>query len=159
MAMHPETGEIWQNEHGENNGDEINIIQAGGNFGWPIATYGHDYQTGEPFAPTPPEVAETIDPVYHWDFDHPEGFPPSGFVFYDGDAFPEWRGNALMGNLWHAHLGRFTVDGRNVEFAERLLDDEGWRIRDVGVGPDTGYIYILIDDEDMPLVRMRPADG
>lgn len=159
MAMHPETGEIWQNEHGENNGDEINVIQAGGNFGWPIATYGHDYQTGEQFAPTPPEVPETIDPVHHWGQDDPDGFPPSGFVFYDGDAFPDWRGNAFMGNLWHEHLGRFTVDGHDVGFAERLLDGQGWRIRDVAVGPDNGFIYLLIDDEDMPLVRLRPADG
>jgi aldose sugar dehydrogenase len=102
---------LWQNEHGENNGDEINIIQGGGNFGWPIATWGVDYRTGQRFAPTPPEVADTVDPVYWWEPDHPEGFPPSGLAFYDGDAFAEWQGNMFMGNLRHQYLGRFSVNG------------------------------------------------
>ena len=159
MAIHPETGELWQNEHGENNGDEVNVVRAGGNYGWPIATYGHHYRTGEQFAPTPPEVPETIDPVFWWGQDHPEGFPPSGFAFYTGDAFPEWRGNALMGNLRHQYLGRFTVDGHEVAFAERLLDGQGWRVRDIAVGPDDGFVYVLIDDRNAPLVRLRPTEG
>lgn len=157
MAFHPETGELWQNEHGENNGDEINIIQGGGNFGWPIATWGVDYRTGERFAPTPPEVADTVDPVYWWESDHPEGFPPSGLTFYDGDAFEGWQGNMFMGNLAHQYLGRFSVNGMEVEMEERLLDGEGWRIRDVAVGPDNGYLYVLIDDSNAPLVRLVPA--
>lgn len=157
MAIHPQTGEIWVADHGERNGDEINILEAGGNFGWPIATYGVDYQTGEPFAPTPPEVPETVDPVFWWGPDHPEGFPPSGFAFYDGDAFPEWQGNALIGVLWHEYLGRFTVDGREIEPTERLLDDRDWRIRDVGVAPDTGHVYVLVDQDDAPIARLVPA--
>ncbi len=157
MAFHPDTGALWQNEHGENNGDEINIVEAGGNYGWPVATYGVRYGTGRPFAQTPPENPETTSPVYHWAPDHPEGFPPSGFAFYDGDAFPAWRGNALMGNLAHRYLGRFTVNGEEVEMAERLLDGEGWRIRDVAVGPDDGFVYVLIDATDVPLIRLRPA--
>jgi glucose/arabinose dehydrogenase len=159
MAFHPETGELWQNEHGENNGDEINIVRAGENYGWPIATWGHHYRTGEPFAPTPPEVAETVDPIYWWDFDHPEGFPPSGLAFYDGDAFPEWQGSFFMGNLAHEYLGRFTEEDGEVEQVDRLLEGEGWRIRDVAVGPADGYLYILVDDGDAPIVRLRPADG
>ncbi|TVR83581.1 MAG: PQQ-dependent sugar dehydrogenase [Rhodospirillales bacterium] len=158
MAVHPETGEIWQNEHGEQNGDEVNVIQAGGNYGWPIATYGRRYGTGFKFAPTPPERPDTIQPVFYWDHTHPEGFPPSGFAFYFGDAFPEWRGNALMGNLAHRYLGRFTVDGHDVAFAERLLDGRGWRIRDVAVGPEDGFVYVLIDAADAPLIRLVPAD-
>lgn len=157
LTFRPETGELWSNEHGENNGDEINIIQAGGNFGWPIATYGVDYRTGERFSPTPPEVPETIDPVYWWEADHPEGFPPSGFTFYEGDAFPEWQGNAFMGNLAHQYLGQFEVNGQEVTQTGRLLEGEGWRIRDIAVGPDDGFIYVLIDDSDVPLVRLRPA--
>jgi glucose/arabinose dehydrogenase len=156
MAVHPQTGEIWENEHGENNGDEINVIQAGGNFGWPIATWGVDYNTGERFAPTPPEVAETIDPVYYWESDHPEGFPPSGMAFYFGEAFPEWEGDILMGNLPHRFLGRFSVDGHEVEQVGRLLDGQGWRIRDVAVAPDDGFIYVIADDSDAPLLRLRP---
>lgn len=158
MAIHPETGELWQNEHGERNGDEINIIVRGGNFGWPIATYGVDYRTGRRFAPTPPEVPETIDPVYWWEADHPEGFPPSGLAFYVGDAFPEWQGHMLMGNLAHRYLGLFSVDGREVAQVGRLLDGRGWRIRDVAVGPD-GFVYVLVDADSAPLVRLRPAGG
>ncbi|MCG6115162.1 MAG: PQQ-dependent sugar dehydrogenase [Mesorhizobium sp.] len=157
LGFHPDTGELWENEHGENNGDEINIIQGGENFGWPIATWGVDYQTGERFAPTPPEVADTVEPVYWWEPDHPEGFPPSGLTFYDGDAFPDWQGHIFMGNLRHQFLGRFSVDGTEVEMEERLLDGEGWRIRDVAVGPDNGYLYVLIDDANAPLVRLVPA--
>lgn len=157
LAFHPETGELWENEHGENNGDEINIIQGGANFGWPIATWGVDYRTGQRFAPTPPEVADTVDPVYWWEPDHPEGFPPSGLTFYDGGAFPDWQGNMFMGNLRHQYLGRFSIDGTEVEMEERLLDGEGWRIRDVAVGPDNGYLYVLIDDANAPLVRLVPA--
>ena len=157
LAFHPQTGELWQNEHGENNGDEINIIQGGGNFGWPIATWGVDYRTGQRFAPTPPEVADTVDPVYWWESDHPEGFPPSGLAFYEGDAFAAWQGNMFMGNLRHQYLGRFSVNGTEVEMEERLLDGEGWRIRDVAVGPDNGYLYVLIDDTNAPLVRLVPA--
>ena len=157
LAFDPETGELWENEHGENNGDEINIIQGGGNFGWPIATWGVDYRTGERFAPTPPEVADTVDPVYWWEPDHPEGFPPSGLTFYEGDAFADWQGNMFMGNLRHQYLGRFSINGTEVEMEERLLNGRGWRIRDVAVGPDNGYLYVLIDDTDAPLVRLVPA--
>jgi glucose/arabinose dehydrogenase len=157
MAVHPETGELWQNEHGESNGDEINVIQAGGNYGWPIATYGVDYRTGQRFAPTPPEVPETIDPVYWWEEDHPEGFPPSGFAFYDGEAFPAWQGHAFMGNLAHRYLGLFSIDGHEVEQVGRLLEGRRWRIRDVAVGPEDGFVYVLIDGTNVPLVRLRPA--
>ena len=159
MAIHPETGEVWQNEHGERNGDEVNVIEAGGNYGWPIATYGVDYRTGAEIGVLPPEHPDTIDPVYYWDQGHPEGFPPSGFAFYDGEAFTQWQGDAFMGNLAHRYLGRFTVDGREVEMAERLLDGQGWRIRDVAVGPDNGFLYILIDGSNVPLIRLRPAGG
>ena len=157
LAFHPETGELWSNEHGERNGDEINVIQRGGNYGWPIATWGRDYRTGDAFAPTPPEVPETVDPVFWWEPDHPTGFPPSGLAFYDGDAFPQWQGDALMGNLAHRYIGRFAIDGHEVEKAGRLLDGHDWRIRDVAVGPADGYVYVLIDDTDMPLVRLTPT--
>lgn len=156
LAFHPLTGELWSNEHGERNGDEINVIQAGGNYGWPIATYAVGYATGRPFAVTPPENPETIDPVYFWDRDHPEGFPPSGLAFYYGAAFPEWEGNVFMGNLRHQYLGRFVVDGHRVEKAERLLDGLGWRIRDVRVDPADGWIYVLADHPRAPLLRLRP---
>ncbi len=159
MAISPETGQLWQNEHGEQNGDEINVIQAGGNYGWPIATYGVSYRTGKPFAQTPQERPDTIDPVYFWGPDDPEGFPPSGLTFYQGDAFKDWQGDILMGNLRHQYLGRFTVDGHQVDFTQRLLDQQDWRIRAVTVGPEHGYIYVLIDGQDVPLVRLVPDEG
>jgi len=157
LAVHPQTGELWENEHGENNGDEINVIEAGGNFGWPIATWAVDYRTGERFAPTPPENPATIEPVYYWEPDHPEGFPPSGMAFYFGEAFPEWEGDILMGNLAHRYLGRFSVDGHDVEQVDRLLEGRGWRIRDVAVAPDDGFIYVIADAPDAPLARIRPS--
>ena len=156
LAFHPQTGDLWSNEHGENNGDEINVIEAGGNFGWPIATWGVDYRTGERFAPTPPEVEGTINPVYWWEPDHPEGFPPSGLAFYFGDAFPDWEGDMFMGNLAHRYLGRFSVEGHAVTQSGRLLEDRGWRIRDVAISPDDGFIYVVVDDSDAPLARLRP---
>lgn len=157
LAVHPQTGELWENEHGENNGDEINVIEAGGNFGWPIATWAVDYRTGERFAPTPPENPATIEPVYYWEPDHPEGFPPSGMAFYFGEAFPEWEGDILMGNLAHRYLGRFSIDGHDVEQVDRLLEGRGWRIRDVAVAPDDGFIYVIADAPDAPLARIRPS--
>ncbi|TVQ38009.1 MAG: PQQ-dependent sugar dehydrogenase [Geminicoccaceae bacterium] len=158
MTIHPETGELWQNEHGENKGDEVNVIVAGGNFGWPLAHYGHRYGTGIPFATTPHEHPDTIPPVHWWPYEAPENFPPSGFVFYFGEAFPEWQGNALMGNLRHQFLGRFTVDGHDLELSERLLDGQGWRIRDVAVAPENGFVYVLVDARDAPMIRLVPND-
>jgi aldose sugar dehydrogenase len=156
LAFHPLTGELWSHEHGERNGDEINVIVAGGNYGWPVASYGVSYLTGRAFAVTPPENPDTVNPVFHWAPDHPEGFPPSGLAIYVGDAFPDWEGHLLMGNLRHRYLGRFTVDGHRVQPAGRLLDGRGWRIRDVAVAPDTGYIYVLVDAAAAPLLRLTP---
>lgn len=156
LAFHPLTGELWSNEHGERLGDEINRIVAGGNFGWPVATYSVGYVTGRPFAATPAERPDTIPPIHHWPATRSEGFPPSGLAFYFGEAFPQWEGNLLMGNLRHQYLGRFVVNGHRIEKAERLLDDRGWRIRDVAVAPDDGYVYVLIDQPNAPLVRLRP---
>lgn len=156
LVFHPVTGELWSHEHGERNGDEINRIEAGGNYGWPIATYGVGYMTGRAFAVTPPENPDTIDPVFYWGPDHPEGFPPSGMAFYVGEAFPEWNGDLLMGNLRHRYLGRFSVDGDQIQPVERLLDGRGWRIRDVAVAPDTGHVYVLVDAASAPLLRLAP---
>ncbi len=162
MAVEPETGLIWQGEHGERNGDEINVIdQPGGNHGWPIATYGRDYVFRTPIGDTPPERDDTVDPIYFWTADNyddgVEGFPPSGMAFYQGEAFPDWQGSLLMGSLWHQYLGRFERDEHTLTFEHRVLRGEGWRIRDVTVHPETGYIYLLVDAEDAPLVRLRPA--
>ncbi|MFN4262271.1 MAG: PQQ-dependent sugar dehydrogenase [Thioalkalivibrionaceae bacterium] len=162
LAFHPQTGVLWSNEHGEFNGDEINIIERGGNYGWPIATWGVDYRTRERFAPTPPEVEDTINPVYWWSPEHPEGFPPSGLAFYFGDMFPEWSGHLLMGNLAHRYLGVFSVDRDEsgeiaIEMVARVLDGRH-RIRDVLVHPD-GSIFVLTAENRGPLLRLSRASG
>lgn len=156
MTVHPETGEIWQSEHGERDGDEINIIERGGNHGWPIAHYGCEYGSDESVGDPPHEREDTVDPVYHWECGS-GGFPPAGATFYDANAFPNWRGDLFIGNLAGRYLGRFSVDGRDVEEVEPLLEGEGWRIRDVAVAPDTEHLYVAVDDDDAPIVRLTLA--
>nr|WP_252698775.1 PQQ-dependent sugar dehydrogenase [Natronosalvus vescus] len=155
MTVHPETDEIWQSEHGEEDGDELNVLEEGGNFGWPIAHTGCEYGTDEPVGEDPHERDDVIDPVYYWECTS-GGFPPAGMTFYDGEAFPEWGGDLFVGNLAGQYLGRFTVDGTDVDEVGSLLGGEGWRIRDVAVAPDTGYLYVLVDDDNGPLVRVIP---
>lgn len=163
MAVEPVTGLIWQGEHGERNGDEINVIdQPGANYGWPLATYGRHYVLRTPIGDTPPERDDTVNPIYFWTTDNyddeVEGFPPSGMAFYEGAAFPGWQGNLLMGSLWHQYLGRFEREDRTITYEYRTLRDQGWRVRDVNVHPETGYVYLLVDAEDSPLVRLRLRD-
>ncbi len=157
LTVHPDTGELWAAEHGESGGDEINIIQRGGNFGWPLVSYGVDYRTGQPFAPESSEGDGFVSPVFHFGPGREDNFPPSGMVFYDGAAFPDWQGDLLVGNLRHRYLGRFSVDGEAVEAPDRLLADQGWRIRDVVVGPDDGFVYVISDGEGATLARLVPA--
>jgi len=157
MTVHPQTGALWVADHGEAGGDEINIIQRAGNFGWPLAHYGVDYRTGEPFATPPTEGDGFVSPVFHFGPGREDNFPPSGMVFYEGLAFPEWRGDLLVGNLRHQYLGRFAIDGEAVGVPERLLVDQGWRIRDVVVGPDDGFVYVISDGEGATLARLVPA--
>ncbi|WP_238380903.1 PQQ-dependent sugar dehydrogenase [Alkalilacustris brevis] len=157
MAVHPDSGDIWLAEHGEAGGDEVNLVQRGGNYGWPLAAFGVDYRTGEPFADPHREGDGFIAPAYHWEPGREDHFPPSGMAFYEGDAFPDWQGQMLIGNLFHQYLGLFAVEGDQVAPPERLLEGQGWRIRDVAVGPDDGFVYIIVDDEDAPLLRLVPA--
>lgn len=169
MAVDPATGLLWQNEHGQQNGDEINVIdQPGGNYGWPIATCSREYGSGQPIGVLPHENPDTVNPVFCWDGgeydDGQEGFPPSGMAFYDGERFDAWdalpgleRGDLLMGNLAHRYLGRFSRLDREIAGEERLLRDRGWRVRDVAVDPADGSVYLLVDDRHAPLVRLRPS--
>ena len=155
MTIHPDTGDIWQSEHGEEDGDELNIVEGGENYGWPIASYGCEYGSDEPVGDRPDERDDVVEPVYYWECGS-GGFPPAGMTFYDGEAFPDWQGDLFVGNLAGQYLGRFTVDGRDVRERDPLLADHGWRIRDVDVHPETGYLYVLVDDGDAPVVRLVP---
>jgi len=157
LTVHPETGALWVADHGESGGDEINIIQRGGNHGWPLVSFGVDYRTGQPFAPEPSDGDAFVTPVFNFGPGRDDNFPPSGMVFYDGAAFPEWQGDLLIGNLRHQYLGRFAVDGEAVDAPERLLADRGWRIRDVAVGPEDGYVYVISDGAGATLARLIPA--
>ncbi|WP_058991865.1 PQQ-dependent sugar dehydrogenase [Haloarcula sp. CBA1127] len=156
MTVHPDTGAIWQAEFGEQDGDEINIVKRGANYGWPVADEGCTYGSGDPIGVSHADRDDVVAPVYSWDCGS-GGFPPSGTTFYTGDAFPEWTGDLLVGGLASQYLARFTVDGRTVEEATPLLDDRGWRIRDVVVEPETGSVLAAIDSSDAPIVRLHPT--
>ncbi|MDG5819132.1 PQQ-dependent sugar dehydrogenase [Natronococcus sp. A-GB7] len=155
MTVHPETGELWQSEHGEEDGDMLRIVEAGGNHGWPVVHYGCEYGTDEPVGDEFDDRDDVVDPVYYWECNS-GGFPPAGMTFYDGDAFEEWAGDLFVGNLAGEYLGRFTVDGTDVEEVDPLLEGQGWRVRDVVTHPDSGALYVAVDDADAPIVRLTP---
>nr|WP_233739828.1 PQQ-dependent sugar dehydrogenase [Halovenus carboxidivorans] len=161
LDRHPETGELWLSEHGENAGDEINRLRGGNNYGWPIVDAGCKYGTEEPVAPDPQPGDGTTPPAYTWACGVAR-FPPAGMAIYDGDAFPEWQGDLFVGNLAGQYLGHLTIenpaaDSPTLREREPMLDGNGWRIRDVAVAPDTGHLYVVVDSQDAPLVRVHPA--
>ena len=161
MAVRPETGAVWQCEHGEADGDEINVIERGGNYGWPVASEACRYGTDERVAPSHRERGDVAAPVHYW-ICGSGGFPPSGAVFYDDDAFPEWRGDLFAGTLAGQYLGRFTVEGAGASDAavterDALLADRDWRVRALAVEPATGHLYVAVDDGDAPVARIVPA--
>jgi glucose/arabinose dehydrogenase len=131
-------GRLWTVEHGPKGGDELNMPQAGKNYGWPVITYGIDY-SGSAIGDGITEKAGMEQPVYYWD----PVIGPSGMVFYDGDAFPEWKGAALIGGLVSTGLVVLHMDGDRVSHEERVPLDA--RIRDVKVGPD-GAIYAVTEN-------------
>ena len=153
MALNPWTGELWENEHGPRGGDEINVVQPGKNYGWPLATYGINYSG----LAIPEAKGETLPgmeaPVYWW----PKSPAISGMAFYDADRFPVWRNSLFIGALGNQNLIRLTVDGHRVVETERLLVDRKRRIRDVRQGPD-GYVYVLTDASPGELLRVAPAE-
>ncbi len=155
LTVHPETGDLWISDHGEEDGDSIAILEAGGNYGWPVAHYGCHYGTDDPVGDEPGDRDDVVDPVYYWECGS-GGFPPAGGTFYDGEAFPEWDGALLVGTLAGQYLGRFAVDGTDVDEVDPILDGHDWRIRDVLVDDETGDLVVAIDDADAPIVRLRP---
>jgi glucose/arabinose dehydrogenase len=149
-ALHPQTGKLWLNEHGPQGGDEVNVIRAGANYGWPVITYGHEYGTGFKIGDTKKTGME--QPVHYWD----PSIAPSGMAFYDGDKFPHWRGSVFVGALKFQLLARLVLDGEKIVREERLLEGQVGRIRDVRSGPD-GYLYLLIDSNPGKLLRLEPS--
>ena len=150
-ALHPESGEIWTHEHGPQGGDELNIPQPGVNYGWPVITYGVNYGIGTKIGEGTHKQG-MAQPIHYW----VPSIAPSGMAFYDGDKFPNWRGDLFIGSLKFRQLVRLRLAGERVIHEERLLTDEFGRIRDVRTGPD-GLIYLLTDDDDGELIRLLPA--
>ena len=151
MAVHPETGAIWQHEHGPRGGDALNVIKPGANYGWPVATYGRNYGTMTRIGIEPHEDPDIENPITYW---VPTSIAPSGMAFYTGNEFKNWNGNIFIGALAQRHLRRIVLDGENVVHQEVLLDGELGRIRDVRTGPDE-KIYILTDHSNGALYRLE----
>jgi quinoprotein glucose dehydrogenase len=157
LAIHPETGAVWETEFGERDGDEINILEAGANYGWPTADNSCEYGSDDPVGVSHAEREDVVAPVFGWPCGS-GGFPPSGTTFYDGDAFPAWRGDLFVAGLAKRHLARFSVDGRNVTELEPLLADRDQRIRDVAVSPVSGHLYAAVDADNAPIYRLAPEE-
>ncbi|MFO7962595.1 MAG: PQQ-dependent sugar dehydrogenase [Desulfobacterales bacterium] len=145
MAFQPETGVLWVAEMGPMGGDELNKIEKGANYGWPVVSWGDHYDGGE--IPDPPTHPEFEDAVRHWS----PVISPSGMTFYNGDMFPDWKGNALIGGLSSHALIRLVFEGAGVQEEDRLPLPA--RIRDVAAGPD-GAIYVLTDENNGSLWRI-----
>ncbi len=152
-AMNPWTGELWTHEHGPQGGDEVNVIRAGVNYGWPVITYGRNYGTGTRIGEGTRKEG-MAQPLHRWT----PSIAPSGMAFYDGDRFPAWRGNLLAGALSFRLLVRLELDGERVVREERMLRGVLGRIRDVRTGPD-GYVYLLSDERNGVIARLEPTDG
>jgi glucose/arabinose dehydrogenase len=148
-ALHPKTGELWAHEHGPQGGDEVNIIRAGKNYGWPVMTQGVNYGTGTKIAQAESR-SDMEAPLKVW---VPTSIAPSGMAFYTGDAFSKWKGNMFLGALREMALVRLALDGNKVVGEERIKGTG--RTRDVRLGPD-GMLYVLSESEGAVL-RIEPA--
>jgi aldose sugar dehydrogenase len=148
-ALNPASGKLWTVEHGARGGDEINIPEAGKNYGWPVISYGRNYDGSKIGIGT--HKAGMEQPVYYWD----PSIAPSGATFYTGALFPEWQGNLFVGALAGQALHRLVLDGDTVVGEETLLADLGARIRDVRQGPD-GALWLLTDEEKGRVLRVVP---
>jgi aldose sugar dehydrogenase len=151
-AIHPVTGALWTNEHGPQGGDELNVIKAGVNYGWPVITYGVNYVIGTKIGEGT-EKPGMAQPVKYWT----PSPALSGLAFYEGDRFPNWRGHVLMGSLRAGALIRVRLDGERVVEDELMLKGELPRVRDVRVGPD-GFVYLLTDASRGAILRLEPSD-
>jgi len=152
-TLHPETGDLWEVEHGARGGDEINIARKGKDYGWPTIAYGIEYKGG-PITGGITAKEGMEQPLYYWD----PVIAPSGMLFYTGDLFPAWKGDLFIGGLASTNLVRLTIKGERVVDEERLLKDlqpAPERIRDVEQGPD-GALYLLTDNEQGRVLKLVP---
>lgn len=147
--VHPETGELWTIEHGPQGGDELNRPEAGLNYGWPVISYGQNYD-GTPIGESMTAMEGMEQPVYYWD----PVIAPGGMLFYEGEMFADWQGDLLIASLLPGAVVRLELDGDTVTGEERLLTDQG-RVRDITAAAD-GALLVLIDDPDGSVLRLTP---
>jgi glucose/arabinose dehydrogenase len=158
LTVHPQTGDIWQSENGPNGGDELNVLRAGRNYGWPLVSFGRTY-TGPWQADSDRPTHEGYEPpVVYW----MPAIAVSGLTFYTGDALPKWKGDLFVGGLRYGEIpGTGRLDrilfNENMEELRRetLLGDLGQRVRDVAQGPD-GYLYVITDEDEGAVLRIEP---
>jgi glucose/arabinose dehydrogenase len=150
MAVHPTTGELWATEHGPQGGDEVNIVRAGRNHGWPVVTYGRNYGSGTPIGEEGPKPGIEM-PLRHW---VPVSVAPSGLAFLTSDRYPGWKGSLFMGTLRAQTLLRLMLEGNRITGEERLITSLGHRIRDLRQGPD-GWLYVLTDGDEGQIIRLE----
>ncbi|MBD8527143.1 PQQ-dependent sugar dehydrogenase [Pseudomarimonas arenosa] len=150
-ALNPWTGAVWTHEHGPRGGDEVNVPQAGKNYGWPIITHGINY-SGLPIPEAEGKAKPGLEsPHYVWEVSP----AVSGMAFYAHDKVPAWQHSLFVGAMAQRALIRLSLEGDTVVAEERLLEKQGWRIRDVEVGPD-GALYLLTDEEQGRLLKLEP---
>ena len=146
MAIHPDTGKIWIHEHGPRGGDEINVVEKGTNYGWPVITYGINY-SGTPITDITHQEG-MAQPMHYWD----PSIAPSGMAFISSDNYPSWKGDLLVGSLSFQYLEKLELDGESVTSRDKLLDGIG-RVRNVRQGPD-GLIYVAVEGKG--IYRLDP---
>lgn len=149
MAIHPQTGELWQSEHGPRGGDEINRVQGGANYGWPTITYGIEY-SGAVIGDGIQQKQGMEQPVYYWD----PVISPSGMTFYRGNAMPEWQNNLFIASLSGMHIARLVIENNRVVGEERLLAGENQRFRDITQGKDNA-LYAVTDGGKLYRIRKQ----
>jgi aldose sugar dehydrogenase len=150
VAIHPRTGQLWTSEHGPRGGDEINLVERGKNYGFPVIGYGREY-SGKPINGDKTAQEGLEQPVYFWTPD----IAPAGIAFYDGKLFPAWQGDLFVATLVGRSLVRLVLDGTRVVGEQRLLGDLNARVRGVNEGPE-GALYVLTDGPAGKILRLMP---
>ena len=150
IILNERTGEIWFTEHGSTQGDEINLLKPGGNYGWPIKTTGKYRNTD--FKPLKMEKVEFISPMHYW----LQTIAPTGLVFYEGTEFQNWKGNIIMSGLSRGSLWRITLEGNEVVSLEELFVNDRIRSRKVAISPQ-GKLFMLTDEPNGKLIYIKNA--
>lgn len=148
LAIHPVTGQLWEAEFGPFGGDELNRLEAGKNYGWPVITYGLEY-SGEKIGDGIQQKEGMEQPVYFWD----PVISPSGMTFYAGDAIPEWKNNLFIGGLSSMHICRLVIENNKVVGEERLLEDKKERFRDIAYS--NGMLFAVTDNGSLYRIRKK----